>query len=307
MTPIEFCNVLVDKDRAPLDPCRRPKIKYQSVQRRRSSRRSEQWRNWHCEYHCRRHDRDAIVNVDRLLDIYAIMERRGREGAHGFALCSVAAEFTALDGAGIALISDGDELTSLCTSNHASSGLMNLELTLGEGPMSDASRGDASEDTDLRATTSPDWTVYRSEAVALGARAVFAYPVRLGAIRFGALSLYRTSPGALGARQSSDAYLMASVIGRAILAEQAGGSLVDLAGELNGESMLDFRVHQAAGMLAIQASVPVKDALVLLRARAFGVGCDLADLAERLVTGAIRFDSSTREWTGDMVVEHDER
>jgi hypothetical protein len=247
------------------------------------------------------------MNVHRLLDIYEIMERRDRENDHGTALCAVAAEFTALDGAGIALIGDGDELTPLCTSNQESSGLMDLELTLGEGPMVDACRGDASQDVDLRETTSPAWTFYRSEAVALGARAVFAFPVRLGAIRFGALSLYRTSPGALDPQQSSDAYLMASVIGRAILAEQAGGSLVGLAEELNGESMLDFRVHQAAGMLAIQGSMPAKDALVMLRARAFGVGIQLSNLAERVVSGATRFDLAAGEWIDDVAVGHDER
>jgi hypothetical protein len=100
---------------------------------------------------------------------------------------------------------------------------------------------------------------------------------------------------------------MASVIGRAILAEQAGGSLVGLAEELNGESMLDFRVHQAAGMLAIQGSMPVLDALVFLRARAFGLGGPLADLAERVVTGATRFDTSTDEWIDERVRGHDER
>jgi hypothetical protein len=247
------------------------------------------------------------VNVQRLLDIYAIMERLERESAEGFALCAVAAEFTALDGAGIALMSESDALTSLCTSNFAAGALMDLELTLGEGPMVDASRGDAFEDTDLRETTSSEWTIYRSEAVALGARAIFAYPVRLGAIRFGALSLFRTSPGPLNAQQSSDAYLMASVIGRAILAEQAEGSLVGLAGELNGESMLDFWVHQAAGMLAVQGSMSVKDALVFLRARAIGVGSQLSVLADRVVTGATRFDSTTREWIDETAVGHYER
>lgn len=305
MTKCESCRVLVDRDQAPLDPCRRPKFNYQSVQHRRRSRRTEQWRNWRCAYRPRPYDTDVSVNVQRLLDIYAIMERLEREDAKGFALCTVAAEFTELDGAGIVLMSEGEELTSLCTSDDASGALMDLELALGEGPMVDASRGDALEDDDLRETTSPEWSVYRSEAVALGARAVFAYPVRLGAIRFGAMSLYRTSPGPLDAQQSADAYLMASVIGRAILAGQAGGSLVGLADELNGESMLDFRVHQAAGMLAVQGALSVRDALILLRARAFGAGRELSDLAERVVTGTTRFDSATGEWIDDIADGHD--
>ena len=86
------------------------------------------------------------MTVHRLLDIFTLMERFEREGSNGAALCAVAAEFMALDGAGIAMISDSEDLTSLCTSNNAAGALMDLEITLGEGPAVDASRGDANED-----------------------------------------------------------------------------------------------------------------------------------------------------------------
>jgi hypothetical protein len=242
------------------------------------------------------------VSAHRLLDIFTLMERHDRESHSGFALCAVAAEFMSLDGAGIALIDDGDDLMSLCTSNTAAGALMDLEMTLGEGPTVDASRGDAVQDTDLDGTDETLWNTYRPEAVALGARAVFGYPVRLGAIRFGALSLYRNLPGPLDAGQASDAYLMASVVGRAILATQAGGSPDALAEELGSVSMLDFRVHQAAGMVAIQASMSVRDALVLLRAHAFVLGCQLSDLAGRVVSRTTHFDSDTQDWV-DSIAE----
>jgi hypothetical protein len=238
------------------------------------------------------------VTVHRLLDIFTMMERFERDGSAASALCAVAAEFMSLDGAGIALISDGDDLTSLCTSNHAAGALMDLEITLGEGPAVDASRGDANEDTNLLEATVSNWETYRPEAAALGARAVFGFPVRLGAIRFGALSLFRNSPGPLNEEQDSDAYLMASVIGRAILATEAGGPQENLVGELNGASLLDFRVHQAAGMLAVQGSMSVKDALVYLRAHAFAIGCPLSELADRVVSGSARLDPESRAWVG---------
>jgi hypothetical protein len=236
------------------------------------------------------------VTVHRLLDIFTLMERFEREGSNGNALCAVAAEFMGLDGAGIAMIDDGEDLMSLCTSNHAAGALMDLEITVGEGPAVDASRGDAIEDTNLLRTSTSNWETYRPEALALGARAVFGFPVRVGAIRFGALSLFRTTPGPLNAEQDADGYLMASVISRSILAAQAGRSGEDLVGELDGASMLDFRVHQAAGMLAVQGSMSVKDALVYLRAHAFGVGCQLSELAERVVTDLTRLDPESRSW-----------
>ena len=243
------------------------------------------------------------MTVHRLLDIFALIERSERKGSKGRALCEVAAEFMALDGAGIALISESDVLMSLCTSNNAAGALMDLEITLGEGPAVDASRGDANGDINLLGTTASTWETYRPEAAALGARAVFGFPVRLGAIRFGALSLFRTAPGPLDDQQDSDAYLMASVIGRAILAIQANGSQEDLVGELNGASMLDFRVHQAAGMLAVQGSMSVRDALVFLRAHAFAVGCQLSELAGRVVTGSTHLDPDSRAWIDESESE----
>ena len=247
------------------------------------------------------------MNADRLLDIFTLMERFEREGSNGTVLCAVAAEFMKLDGAGIALTNSSDNLTSMCTSSVAANALMNLEMTLGEGPAFDASRGDANEETDLVGATGPIWSAYRPEAVALGARAVFGYPIRLGAIRFGALSLFRNSPGPLQPGQSSDAYLMASVIGRAVLATQAGGPVNGLVGEFNGMTTLDFRVHQAAGMLAVQASMSVKDALVFLRAHAFALGCQLSDLAERVVSRTTSFAPESQNWVNELKIGNDRK
>lgn len=240
------------------------------------------------------------------MDIYALIEQRGRENSRNTALCTVAQEFLALDGAAIVLTSGNNELVSLCTSNHTARALLDLEMTVREGPSVDASRGNAVEVTDLRLGTSPLWQTYRPDAITLGARAVFAFPVRLGGVRYGALSLFRASPGPLNAQQDSDAYLMSSVIGRAILATQAGSSDEGLVEELDGSPLLDFRVHQAAGMLSVQAALPVKDALVLLRAHAFGIGCQLSELAHLVVSRATRFDRDSQTWIdggGDTTYE----
>ena len=122
--------------------------------------------------------------ADRLLQIFSLMERFERERPDDFALCAVAAEFMALDGAGIALVSENDDLISLCTSNDSAGKLMDLEMTLGEGPTVDACRGNAADEADLLHAIVPRWGTYGPEAVAVGARAVFGYPIQLGAARF---------------------------------------------------------------------------------------------------------------------------
>jgi hypothetical protein len=237
------------------------------------------------------------VVADRLTDIFSMMERHDREGANTLSLCSVAAEITGLSGAGIALASSVGGMTTLCTSGAVARSLMQLEMTLGDGPGVEAARtGIAVEESDLLRTVSTRWPLYSPEALAIGAKAVFGFPVRVGAVRFGALSLFRLSPGALTAAQASDAYIMASVIARAVLAMQGGAHQGDLLQELKGHPTLDFRVHQAAGMLAVQGSMSVRDALVALRAHAYSTGTELSALAERVVIRATCFEALTGEW-----------
>jgi hypothetical protein len=231
------------------------------------------------------------------------MKGEDRPGDSRVALCEVAAEFLELDGASIVLSSDRGDLTSLCASNGTARALLDLEIVAGEGPAGDACRGEAINETDLLEPALARWSAYTPQALTLGARAVFCYSIRLGAVRFGALSLFRTSSGPLNAPQESDAFLMASVIGRAILAGEAGGSL---AGELEGSPVLDFTVHQAAGMVAVQGSMSVRDALVSLRAHAFASNCELSTLAERVVTRKTRLDPGTRTWSDDSKEASDE-
>jgi hypothetical protein len=237
------------------------------------------------------------VASERLVDIFALMAKHERGNPEGVSLCTVAKEITELSGAGIFLTSAGDQHTQLCTSNSTAQELMDLEITFDEGPGEEASRsGVANEEANLMSPESSNWTFYSPEAVSVGARAVFGFPVNIGAVRFGALCLYRDEPGPLSQAQSSDGYLMASVIGRAVLAMQAGASGNALAGELQGQSSFEFTVHQAAGMLAVQGALSVKDALVAIRSYAFATKTAPSALAERVVTRQIHFDRESGDW-----------
>jgi hypothetical protein len=71
------------------------------------------------------------VPTDRLLGIFELMAKHEHEGVGHGALCSVAAEVTGLSGAGIALMSPGEPMTSYCASNETAHALLELEITLG--------------------------------------------------------------------------------------------------------------------------------------------------------------------------------
>jgi hypothetical protein len=243
------------------------------------------------------------VVANRLTDIFTLMERHDRDVPHALSLCQAAAEITELSGAGISLSSSGDEMTSLCTSDRVAQSLMELEMIVGEGPALDVTRsGDAVTESNLLDPTQLRWPIYTPEALTIGARAVFCFPVRVGGVRFGALSLFRLTSGPLSAAQASDGHLMASVIARAVLSMQAGASEGELLGEFHGHSPLDFRVHQAAGMVAVQGSTSVKDALVALRSHAFSSGKELSTLAEHVVTRMTRFNPEADEWVDEADV-----
>jgi hypothetical protein len=174
---------------------------------------------------------------------------------------------------------------------------MELEITVGEGPCVDASRfSGAIEEVELASSSSSRWLAYSPAAEAAGARAVFGFPLCIGAICLGALSLYRDRPGPLTEAQASDAYLMASVAARAVLSMQAGAPRDMIGDELEREGTFDFAVHQAAGMVSVQGSMSVGDALVAVRAHAFANDCTSSALSVRIVARELCLDPETHEW-----------
>jgi hypothetical protein len=233
----------------------------------------------------------------RLLDILAMLGRDDVEDQQGSTLCSVAAEFTELSGAGITIVSDGPNYSTYCASDDVARDLLDLEVVVGEGPGIDACGSDyVIDEADLRSHRDGRWMAYAPAAADIGARAVFGFPVRIGAIRIGALTFYRNRPGPLSELQESDAYILATVVAREVLGTRAGAPRHELASELGLGLSLDFSVHQAAGMVAIQGEMDLSDAMVTLRAHAFGSGMSMTDVAQRVVRRETIYDPVARDW-----------
>lgn len=203
------------------------------------------------------------------------------------ALCRVAAEVIDVSGAGVMVLSGGLPQASLCTTGPVSALIEELQYTLGEGPCVDAHRtGAVVSEPDLSSSTSR-WPAFGPKALDAGARAVFGFPVRIGAARVGALNLYRDRPGRLSDDQHADALVMADLIARVVLAFQGPDGLSGL-----GDADIHAVVHQAAGMVASQLDISVGDALARLRARAFSTDRRLSEVAEDVVARRLKFDDS---------------
>ena len=174
--------------------------------------------------------------------------------------------------------------------------LAELHLTLGEGPCLDAAAsGGPVMASDLAGGESGRrWPVFALAARQAGAAAIFAFPLQLGAIRTGVMSLYRVRSGPLSAFQLGDALIFADAAALLLISADStddagetgtgpgpGGQPADLAGHR-------AEIDQATGMLTEQLGVSIKEAFIRLRAYAYAHDRSLADLARDIVARRLR-------------------
>jgi len=205
-------------------------------------------------------------------------------------LCEVARDVVGVSGAGVMLMSGEIPRGSLCTTNEVSNLIEELQYTLGEGPCMDAyDQNRVVVESDLADPGVPRWPAFTPQAVAAGVRAVFAFPLQVGAVRLGALDLYRDGPGALTDEQHGDAMVLADVIAQWVLDVQAQAPEGAVADQLEHDADFHYVVHNAAGVVSVQLGVSVTEALIRLRAYAFSHDRRLREVAEDVVARRLRF------------------
>jgi hypothetical protein len=170
--------------------------------------------------------------------------------------------------------------------------LEELQFTLGEGPCLDAV-------TSRQPVLVPDladgamgrWPGYASALHDTGVRAVFAFPLQIGAARLGALDVFRREAGSLTAGEFRDALTFADMAVTTLLDGQARavpGSAADgLEDEVVGQRA---ELFQAQGMVAVQLGISLADALARLRAYAYAEDKPLGDVARDVVARRVLFE-----------------
>lgn len=223
------------------------------------------------------------------------------ERAHGAPvavehLCAVAISAAGVDGAVITVILSAAPHETIYASDRVASELEELTLTLGEGPGMDASAGSPALASDLTSgECTARWPVFAPAAVQVGARAVFALPLQVGAIRLGQLCLYRGHPGGLDAGQLADALVLADEV-CALLLNAAQRDPLRPDGRWRGQDGLQHpEVHQATGMITVQLGVNAEMALVRLRAYAYAHDRRLRDVAGDVVARRLRFEPDAED------------
>lgn len=191
-----------------------------------------------------------------------------------------------VSGVGLALMTDEGPAGIITATDGAAIELEQLQFTLGEGPCVDASEsGRPVLQPDLARTAPLRWPAFAGGALDAGIRAVFAFPLRVGAIRVGVLDLYRNLAGPLSPEELTEALSFADAATLALLHAQAGSPASGAVPVVDDRA----EVHQATGVVSVQAAVGLAEAFVLLRARAFAEGRPLADLARDVLDGTLDF------------------
>jgi GAF domain len=201
-------------------------------------------------------------------------------------LCESCRRDANADGVGLAVISSEGVAEPTYVSDSRSRLIEDLQFTLGEGPCVDAvASGSPVLLDDLRAVTDATqrWPGFVKEAESSGVRAVFAFPVQVGAVGLGTIDLYRSRPGTLAATELTAVLRTVDRIASALLDVSASG------GDGVTEPTYRMVVHQAAGMIMVQADTNIANALARLRATAFSEGSLIHDVAADVVAGRRRF------------------
>lgn len=207
-------------------------------------------------------------------------------------LCASCADSMAVTGVGMALMSEHGHEGVVGATDGTARAMEDLQFTLGEGPCMDASsQGSPVLQPDLSRTSSRRWPGFGPAMLEAGVAAIFALPLQVGGIRLGVLDLYRDTSGQLREEEMVAAlvYADAAVIvllhleGQMEPGQGVHPDLVDAVGHRP-------ELHQATGMVSVQAAVGLTEALLLLRAHAFATETPILAVARAVVARRVRFD-----------------
>jgi len=209
-------------------------------------------------------------------------------------VCTAAVAAVEVTGAWLSAAPGAEAGHLMRVTDEVSEQLAELHLTLGEGPCLDAAAsGGPVLASDLAGGESGRrWPVFALAARQAGAAAIFAFPLRIGAIRAGVLGLYRGSPGPLPDGQLGDLLILADAATVMLLGSAEGYTENGDGAVLDGQAP-DLAVHraeidQATGMLTVQLGVPAAEAFTRLRAYAYSQDRRLADVAGDIVARRLR-------------------
>jgi hypothetical protein len=241
------------------------------------------------------------MNTDRRMRLWSQVVDNAQGAPAGVEhVCAAVISATGVEGVAVTAVPGDGLRETVYASDAVGSDLAELTLTLGEGPGVDALAGGPVLVADLTSAESrARWPVFAPAAVHAGAAAMFALPLRVGAVHVGVMDLYRAGPVGLVGEQLADALVLADTA-CALLLDAAqhdrprpSGRRPEPAGLAHPE------VHQATGMITVQLGVSAAVALIRLRAHAYAHDQRLREVAGDVVARRLRFHPDPDEGRGE--------
>lgn len=211
-------------------------------------------------------------------------------------LCAALTRALPATGVGLSLLtSDHYGGGTVAASNAGSWELEELQFTVGEGPCIDAYtlRRPVLE-SDLATHGMGRWPGYAAAALEHGVRAVFAFPLQVGAARAGALDVYRDEPGSLTAEALNQAVTFAEVAMGLLVDAQNGAQDGHTSSDLDDALAYRLEVYQAQGMVMVDLGVSINEAMARLRGHAYAHGRNVSDVARDIVAGKLTLNQDRR-------------
>ncbi|WP_328492630.1 ANTAR domain-containing protein [Streptomyces sp. NBC_00414] len=198
------------------------------------------------------------------------------------------ADVLGVDGIAVSLATDGAAMELVWSTPDRSAALDEVQCTVGEGPVFDAYRHRTLVAIpDLQRADTRRWPAFLPEAQRLGVQALFCFPLHLGAVCLGVFTAQRAVPGPLDPDQMNDALIVAAAVTAAVI--RHGGQRASFARAEPHTALHRAAVHQATGMISVQAGVPLPVAMAILRAHAYRTERPLLATAEDVVARRLHF------------------
>jgi hypothetical protein len=156
---------------------------------------------------------ESIVSDPRIAEILSdVTDGQAPDISLPARLCVQCLATLPVSGVALALMSDdGPTGAVLAATDARARQLEELQFTLNEGPCVEAVHsGSPALYPELAAAGPGRWPRYGAAALDAGVHAVFAFPLRAGAIHIGVLDLYRDTPGHLTIIQFAEALAFAN-------------------------------------------------------------------------------------------------
>jgi transcriptional regulator with GAF, ATPase, and Fis domain len=238
------------------------------------------------------------MNAERSIRIAAAFAKASARSptAEG---CRVCVDMLRVTGAAITIMGT-DQANPVFVSSPAVAALEDVQFTAGQGPCRDAfSSGLPVRAPSFDVETSTKWPSFVALARTVEIGAVFAYPLTVGAAKIGALTLYQRDEGHLSAEQHHDTLAIAAVVAEAVLSMQDRSAPGTLSPEMDEAFTYRAEIYQASGMVAVQLSIRVEEALLRIRGHAFAHNLPIVEVAAGIVARRLRLaDDSARPGHG---------